>query len=341
MTRQERIRIWTEDSEFYTKTDIAKECIRKSIKFLEDNSIDINKVLFVEPSAGTGNFYFNMLDNGPVKAFDIKVNEDNKHWCEQKDFLKVEDLQSDKEIIFFIGNPPYNKGLSLKFINHITKVWGNKQILIGFILQGSFNINNSVNKSIKLKRENELDLYINDELDINSFIFPDDSVCRMVTVFQIYGNMKNLKSVPIEVKKIKSSIDEWVKVVHINTNPLKKTKLTHDDPSNPKKWEYVMDENLDFVYVTTGEKYIKDIYYFIPMNTYESNKHQFKLYRNYYDSSNKIGFGFILGKDRVKIKKLIRDTDWYSLTHQLINGSFAISKQTILKYLTAEINKLK
>lgn len=337
MTKKERD-VYVKNSQFYTKPDTAKEQINRSIKFLQDNELDINKVLFIEPSAGSGNFYFNLPNNVDKLAFDLFPVEGSKNWCKEQDFLQLKDIETDKEILFFIGNPPFNDGLALDFINHIFQSWQNKNIIVGFILPGGYNIDNSVNRVKKINESNNINLFVNDKLKNDSFVFPNGDSAEMVTVYQIYSNMKNLKAKPFNLKEDKKDISEWVNVVHINSNPIKKTRWIKDEEGK-RVWEYVKNEKDEFVYITTGVKFINELDCYLPMNTYESQKDKFYVYDTYEECGNKIGYGFIIKKDKVRVKKILKSTNWYELTHQLTNMSQGISKKRIVNYLYGKLNE--
>lgn len=335
MTKKEKD-LYVKNSQFYTKIETAKKWIRESVKFLKDNNISTEDVLFIEPSAGSGNFYFNIPKEYDKVAFDLYPVEDSSNWCIEQDFLALKEIVTNKKVLFFIGNPPFNKGLALSFINHIGQTWGDKQIIIGFILPGGYNIDNSVNRVKKINKVNNFSLFINKKLDNDSFVFPNGEFGSMVTVFQIYSNMKNIVNTPLKVVKESPDISKYVEVVHINSNLIKKTRWIKDANGN-RVWEYVKDDNGEFVKVSTGVKYIDIIDCYLPMNAYESKKDKYYVYDTFAECDNNIGFGFIIKQDREKIIKILKETDWYSLTHQLTNMSNSISKRKIIEYLNDKI----
>ena len=79
---------------FYTKEQVAKRLIRKTLRLDEFDSV-------IEPSAGKGSFSNNISN---VIAFDI-APENNSIF--QQDFLKLTDVGFGKKL--FIGNPPFGK----------------------------------------------------------------------------------------------------------------------------------------------------------------------------------------------------------------------------------------
>ena len=85
---------------FYTKEELAIELIDKTKKILNLNE----NTLYLEPSAGSGNFSRHL---NRVHAFDIKPEGEN---IKQANFLEL-DLEYNDYVA--IGNPPFGNRCSL------------------------------------------------------------------------------------------------------------------------------------------------------------------------------------------------------------------------------------
>lgn len=123
---------------FYTKSQVASQCYQR----LKSVYPDIEKEMFLEPSAGNGVF-LSMLPN--YVAYDILPENDN---IIQQDFLT---LEPDENNYVIIGNPPFGKRskMAISFFNHAT-LFGN---IIAFIVPVSFmkwSVQKELNKEFKL-----------------------------------------------------------------------------------------------------------------------------------------------------------------------------------------------
>lgn len=159
---------------FYTKPDIAKQCIEI---FFSKIKPDINDLL-IEPSYGSGSF-FNILKTYEQKVigFDIDppVILDNVG-----DFLKTKFVEKN---IHIIGNPPFGRQskLARKFIKHSVKI---NAKTISFILPKSFK-KESLKKIFPLRYH----LVKSFEIPKNSFIFKGETY-NVPCVFQIWKKQK-------------------------------------------------------------------------------------------------------------------------------------------------------
>jgi len=104
--------------QFFTKKDIAVECIKELEKEFKLNEFD----LVIEPSAGEGSFFYNL---NTEKKIGIEI--DSEICLRHKDYVKSSFLRmnfsQDDGYILVIGNPPFgnqNK-LSVNFFNHASK----------------------------------------------------------------------------------------------------------------------------------------------------------------------------------------------------------------------------
>jgi len=108
---------------FYTKPEIALQCYN----FLKQFYPSLDNEMFLEPSAGSGNF-LPLLKH--YEAYDIAPEGDN---ITKADFLS---LTLNKNDYVTIGNPPFGKRskLAIDFFNHAAKF----SKIIAFIVPVSF-----------------------------------------------------------------------------------------------------------------------------------------------------------------------------------------------------------
>jgi|ETNvirnome_2_300_1030623.scaffolds.fasta_scaffold07921_4 hypothetical protein len=184
--------------QFFTNKSTALYC-------LELVSKHVNKVdLFIEPSAGTGNFYKNLPVNKRLGIDIVKQSPD----IIESDFL-IWDLPAKylNKDICFVGNPPFgrNSNLAVKFFNHAAKI-GN---CICFILPRTFRkdmIINRLDRYYHLKHQELLPEAI--------FELKDGTGYSVPTVFQIWTK----KSFKRKIIKRKSIHNDWEWVHQDNAN---------------------------------------------------------------------------------------------------------------------------
>ena len=110
--------------QFYTNSDIAKECI---------DTIDVSKYdIVVEPSAGTGTFY-NLIEHPNKIGIDI---EPKCNGVIKQDFLEWDLNEFPLPKVLTIGNPPFGRqgSSAMKFIKHASIF----SMTIAFILPRGF-----------------------------------------------------------------------------------------------------------------------------------------------------------------------------------------------------------
>jgi predicted RNA methylase len=170
---------------YYTKQEVAKECIEIVKKYIQFNSDDI----VIEPSSGSGVFiqYIKLLTSNS-QFYDIKPEHPE---IVLQDYLlftikETEPLQK----IHVIGNPPFGRqsSIAIKFIKKSCEFASS----ISFILPKSF-------KKDSLKRAFPLQFHLIYESDIpfNSFLVNDiehDVPC----VFQIWTKKQTYREVSIK-----------------------------------------------------------------------------------------------------------------------------------------------
>lgn len=154
--------------QFYTKPDIARECLEITQKYILDNSINFS--YWLEPSAGTGSFYSILPEN--------KIGYDLEPKCLgviEDDFLTV-NLEKDDYVS--IGNPPFgkNSSLAIKFLNKCSK----NSKLVALILPRTFKKTSVLNRI-------DLNMHLGLEMTLpaNSFLH-NDSDYNVPCIFQIW-----------------------------------------------------------------------------------------------------------------------------------------------------------
>ncbi len=171
---------------FYTKKDVAKQCIDLIKKEIKINKND----LIIEPSAGNGvfiNFIKNISKN--IKCYDIDPDNDD---IIKKDFLKLE-INFNKKI-HFIGNPPFGRqsSMAIKFIKKCCE-YGKS---ISFILPKSFKKNSMI-------KHFTLDFHLVKQIDLdkNSFLLNNEEY-DVPCVFQIWVKKDFNREVPKKIEPI-------------------------------------------------------------------------------------------------------------------------------------------
>lgn len=153
---------------FYTKKEVVINLLSK----LKLNDFD----LVIEPSAGDGSFYTELI--GKCKKL-IAIDIEPEH----NDIIKQNwlDFQYDKEYykVLIIGNPPFGNQSKLifQFFNKCNEL---KSSTIAFILPKSFK-----KDSIKNKIPNYYHLIYEEELNDNSFILENKDY-SVPSIFQIW-----------------------------------------------------------------------------------------------------------------------------------------------------------
>jgi len=166
---------------FYTKPDIAKQCLET---FLHHVVID-NDATVVEPSAGNGAFS-RLLHPFNSLAFDIQPATEN---VIKQNFLQI-NLDNIGEKLHFVGNPPFGRQSSLAkaFIKHICSC--KFSLSIGFILPKSF-------KKYSLQRTfpRNYHLAYSHDLPLNSFTV-NQQQHHVPCVFQIWVKRDWQREIP-------------------------------------------------------------------------------------------------------------------------------------------------
>lgn len=164
--------------QFFTPIEVAQYYIETTTAFLEECGVNIEDYIFVEPSAGSGNF-LHYLPSERLIAMDIEPKNNN---IIEQDFLEWQNYQPDKKYIV-IGNPPFGlRGQkALQFINKSLEFAD----FVCFILPPLFN---SDGKGSPKKRINA-NLIFSENIPSNIYSYPSGETVNINTIFQIWTKL--------------------------------------------------------------------------------------------------------------------------------------------------------
>lgn len=184
--------------QFFTPSDIAKECFDIFKKVIIKYNDNIDDFIFIEPSAGDGSFLSILPDN--TIALDIEPRNTK---IIKSDFLSWSPENKNTKYIVF-GNPPFGlRGhLALKFINHSY----NFADYVCFILPQLFE---SDGKGSPRKRIIGYNLLHSSKL-LCDFYEPNGNLVKINTIFQVWSKnninkeyiIKNLSNTNIKIYSI-------------------------------------------------------------------------------------------------------------------------------------------
>jgi len=171
---------YKEKDQFFTPIETAKYCYNKLLDILKFYKEQEKEYIYIEPSAGNGNF-LNLL---PInRRIGIDIESKNKEIIEY-DYLKWKPNNIDNKYIV-IGNPPFGlRGqLALKFILHSN----NFADYVCFILPQLFE---SDGKGVPRKRVIGYNLIHSEKLNSN-FEEPTGKKIKIECIFQIWSKYHN------------------------------------------------------------------------------------------------------------------------------------------------------
>ena len=167
--------------QFYTKREVARDCLRVFRQVAARHGYDLRRHTFVEPSAGEGGFV-GQLPAARRIALDTDPQAAGIH---RADFLRWTPPPGKYAVI---GNPPFGlRGhLALQFINHSSAFAD----LVGFILPPLFN---SDGKGVPGKRVRGYQLAHTENLPDDSFQYPDGRDVSVSSIFQVWTQVNTDK----------------------------------------------------------------------------------------------------------------------------------------------------
>lgn len=165
---------YKEKDQFFTSPETVAECYELFKQIIKDKNIDITEYIFIEPSAGNGDF----LKVLPANTIAMDIQQFNENVL-VKDFFTFEPCIDKKYIVF--GNPPFGlRGhLALKFINKSYEFAD----YVCFILPQLFE---SDGKGCCKKRVKYPTLLLSEKINTD-FYLPDNTPVKINTVFQIWS----------------------------------------------------------------------------------------------------------------------------------------------------------
>ncbi len=171
--------------QYFTKEFIAKNLIKKTIKVLK-KYLNLEKMIWIEPSAGTGSFFHNLPSNKIgidlyPKSSDIKKD----------DYLNFQLPLTDYIII---GNPPFGRNASLakKFIKKSKHAKA-----IAFVLPKSFK-----KTSFKITFNRYFHLKYEEDMPFNAFTFNNKDY-NVPCIFQIWIKLNTKNHINNAIAKTK------------------------------------------------------------------------------------------------------------------------------------------
>ena len=273
--------------QFYTKPETAKYCFNSMMGFLKKRKVKLDNYIFLEPSAGRGDF----LTLFPKQKLGMDVDPKGKGII-QRDFLTWRHSKKKKYIC--LGNPPfgYRGWLAIKFLNH-SAVFAD---YAGFILPMSFQ--SEVKGSPKL-RIRGMKLAYSEKLPGGIFENALGKTMKLNTLWQIWEKGEFKK------EKLKDLFD----YVDIFTVDNRKERLC-------------------------GQKKMKKADFFLQRTFFTTPP---QIVSCFSKVSYTCGYGFILKKNKMKIKKIIQETNWKAYSNKTTHNCHHISIYHIKKRLSDEL----
>ena len=174
---------------FYTKPDIANLCYNYFTDVINVNKEDI----FLEPSAGSGNF-IDILERNNHKFIAYDIKPDNEKIIKQ-DFLSLNDFPN---VTYTIGNPPFGKKSKLA-IEFILKCLSSSKA-VGFILPIQFR-----KYSVQKRIPEQYELIYDIDIPENSFLVNEKDF-SLRCCFQIWISDKNVLKKEMNNLRVKKPI---------------------------------------------------------------------------------------------------------------------------------------
>lgn len=182
--------------QFYTKKDVAIDCIKLFENYLKENDINLKDYTYIEPSIGEGSFFNNIGQNKIGVDIDINISGLNIY---NQNYLNFIPPLNNNYLV--IGNPPFGLrgNLALRFINHSAKFAD----MVAFILPPLFNSDGKGSPKLRIKDYN---LVYTKDLPLNSFVYPNGKEVNISTVFQIYSKITKSNN------EILDKCDNYIKI---------------------------------------------------------------------------------------------------------------------------------
>ena len=206
--------------QFYT----PQKTVFEIINFLEEHELLINKKI-IEPSAGTGSFYYELKKRGyEVQAFDLDPKFPE---CQKIDWFNVDIVYGKNNIV--VGNPPYGKKgkLARDFINHSFKFADTVCFIVPLTLSTSY----TAQKHIKNKLIYDIEIPIN--------FINEGKIKKIPSKFQVWSKTGN----DIRLQKPQTEHPDFETKIYNKTEGAKKWLQWDWDIAvkrNTKKGEFIL-----------------------------------------------------------------------------------------------------
>lgn len=187
-----------ENDQFFTTPKTSEYCYQKTLKILQTLKIKTEHYIFIEPSAGCGNFY-KIFPKKRRLGVDIAPKGFLKNEIIKSNYLDFEPPKNKKYIV--MGNPPFGLrgNLALRFINHSYTFAD----VVAFILPPLFQ---STGKGVPMKRIKGYELAHSEKLPLDSFAYPDGKKVSVATIFQVWVKINTDKIQKQILKTCKSIV---------------------------------------------------------------------------------------------------------------------------------------
>jgi len=185
-----------------TPVSVAEYCWDSLNKFLLKQRHQLNDFNYIEPSAGTGNFYDLLPEKNRI-GIDIEAFPERSDYI-VGDFVTWKPKKNGKAYIS-IGNPPfgYRGWLALVFLQHAAEF----SEYVGFILPMSFQ---SEGKGAPKNRVRGMTLVHSEKLPDNLFIQTNGDKTTVNTLWQIWKRGENKNTLDL------SACDEWIELFTVD-----------------------------------------------------------------------------------------------------------------------------
>lgn len=222
--------------QFYTNTDIAKECYNELQQVINIEDFDV----LLEPSAGTGSF-FSLLPSSKREGLDLEPKHEG---ITKMNFFDYKAKDSKRYCV--IGNPPFGRisSTAVKFFNHASKFAD----VIAFIIPKTF-------KRISVQNRLSLNFHLvyNKDLPLNPCCFTPkmsakccfqiwvkkEEVRNKIELPLIHPDFEFLSLGPLDDKgqpTCPEGADFVVKAYGGNCGEVKQNSL---DSLRPKSWHWI------------------------------------------------------------------------------------------------------
>jgi len=282
--------------QFFTKPEIAEKCYKTFMSFLKKEKIDIDEYIFIEPSAGKGDF-FNLLNTHKRIGFDIMPLDKD---IIKQDFLSWYPDVWNEESLFYninsvekyicIGNPPfgYRAWLALAFMRHASLF----SDYIAMILPMAFQ---SDGKGSPKNRVENMRLVHSEILPKNSFYTPQGGKCSINALFQIWKKGRT-------INRSKTTCYSWIDIFTVD---MRKERLC-------------------------GMNKMQEADFFLQRTYYDNPP---RLVTDFSLVKYVCGYGLILKKEKASVKRILDTVDWNNYSNLAAHNCHHISMYHIEKAL--------